>query len=358
MKKLMLMFLAIAGLCLVLGVASHELSRNQGAGNQEKTLNLYNWGDYIDPKLITKFEHQTGYHVNYETFDSNEAMFTKIKQGGTAYDLAVPSDYMIAKMKKAHLLEHINHHDLSNYRYLNKRFLNQSFDRGNQYSVPYFWGTLGIIYNDKFVKPQEMKHWRDLWNPKWRDSILLVDSARDIMGMALVTMGQSMNTTNRQTLLAARQRLDQLSPNVKAIIADEIKVYMAQNEAPLAVSWSGEASEMLSENHHLHYVVPQEGSNLWFDNMVIPKTARHKKAALAFINFMLNPVNAAQNAEYVGYATPNQGALAKLPAKVRKDAQFYPDDTTLRHLQVYDDLAPKAVQEYNDLFLDFKMYRQ
>ncbi|KRM88371.1 Spermidine putrescine ABC transporter substrate-binding protein [Lacticaseibacillus thailandensis DSM 22698 = JCM 13996] len=145
---------------------------------------------------------------------------------------------------------------------------------------------------------------------------------------------------------------------MKAVVADEIKMYMEQDEAAIAVDWSGEASEMLAENKHLHYVVPSEGSNLWFDNLVIPRTAKHFKAIYAFLNFMMQPQNAAQNAEYVGYATPNNRARALLPASVRNDRQFYPDAATMRHLEVYDDLAPKVVGEYNDLFLEFKMYRK
>ncbi len=160
-----------------------------------------------------------------------------------------------------------------------------------------------------------------------------------------------MNTTNSVELKLAKTKLDSLGANVKAIISDEIKMYMIQNEAALAVTWSGEASEMLS-----NYVVPEEGSNLWFDNMVIPKTAKNKKAAYAFINFMLDAKNAAQNAEYGGYATPNEAAMKYLPKSIRDDKQFYPDKNTIKHLQVYKDLPPKKVQEYNDLFLEFKMY--
>lgn len=358
MKKLLSLSLMILALCGILWFGSYHLSQSQGAVTTQNTLNLYNWGDYIDPKLITKFEKQTGYHVQYETFDSNEAMFTKIQQGGTAYDLAVPSDYMIEKMRKANLLVPIQTKKLSNFKYLSKDFLNKSFDPHNRYSVPYFWGTLGIIYNDQEVKASEMQHWDDLWNPKWKDQIMLVDSARDIMGLSLISQGHSVNSTNLKEMVAAQEKLNQLSGNVKAVLADEIKLYMIQNEAPIAVTWSGEASEMLDANSHLHYVVPSEGSNLWFDNIVIPKTAKNIKAAYAFLNFMLDPKNAAQNAEYVGYATPNEAAMKILPAAIRQDKQFYPPASTIDKLEVYQDLGQTKVEEYNDLFLKFKMYRQ
>lgn len=356
MKKLMSFFIAIVAACLLLTLGVNRLEHAQGDANA-KTLNLFNWGDYIDPALLTKFSKETGYKVNYETFDSNEAMLTKIQQGGTSYDLAVPSDYTIEKMKKEHLLLPLDRSKIKGMNNIGKDFLNKSFDPGNRYSIPYFWGTLGIIYNDRYVKADEMQHWSDLWNPKWRHSIMLVDSARDILGLALVKNGDSMNTKSVAQVTRARDSLDDLAPNVKAIVADEIKMYMIQNEAPLAVTWSGEASEMLANNSHLHYVVPTEGSNLWFDNLVIPKTAKHFKAIYAFLNFMLEPKNAKQNAEYVGYATPNDKAKAMLPKAIRNDKQFYPEPKTIGKLQVYDDLGLKTVGMYNDLFLEFKMHR-
>lgn len=355
MKRLVSLVVALLAICGLLGYTSHQLERSSGSTG-DKVLNLYNWGDYIDPSLLTKFQQETGYHVNVETFDSNEAMYTKINQGGTHYDLAVPSEYMVAKMKRAHLLQPLDKQRLTGWQNFDPQFLNQSFDPGNRYSMPYFWGTLGIIYNDKFVKASQVQHWQDLWSPQFRDQIMLIDSARDIMGMSLITLHKSMNTTNPRTLLAAEQKLNQLAPNVKAIVADEIKMYMIQNEAPLAVDWSGEAAEMLANNDHLHYVVPSEGSNLWFDNLVIPKTAQHYNAIYAFLNFMSKPENAAQNAEYIGYATPNRRAKALLPKSVRQDQQFYPRQQTIDHLQVYRDLSPAKVELYNDRYLEFKMH--
>lgn len=355
MKKIVITIGAILLACLGLVYLSNKLEKTATTGSGQNLI-IYNWGDYLDPALVKKFEKQTGYHVVYETFDSNEAMYTKIKQGGTAYDLTIPSEYMVTKMRKAHLLDKLDKKEIPNMKYLGKNFLHKSFDKDNDYSLPYFWGTLGIVYNDKFVKKGSIKNWNDLWSKKYRNQILLVDSARDIMGMSLVSLGYSMNTTSSLKLRLAQTKLDSLGPNIRAIIADEMKMYMVQNEVAIGVTWSGEASEMIDNNSHLHYVVPEEGSNLWFDNFVVPKTAKNKKAAFKFINFMLKPENAAQNAEYVGYATPNIKAQQLLPKAVREDKQFYPNQKTLRHLQVFKDLGPKKTQEYNDLFLEFKMY--
>ncbi len=359
MKKLLFgvvaIFVVVGGL---FGTQQYLATKTGSDASSDKVLNLYNWGDYLDPDLMTKFTKETGYQISYETFDSNEAMYTKIKQGGTSYDLAVPSDYMIQKMKRENLLLPFDHSKLTGLKNYDPRFMNLSFDRGNKYSLPYFWGTLGIIYNDKIVDGKDVQHWDDLWSPKFRNQILLVDSARDALGVALITQHKSVNTKSVADLAAAQAKLEALMPNVKAIIADEIKMYMAQNEAGLAVTYSGEAAEAIDNNPHLHYVVPSEGSNLWFDNIVMPKTAKHKEAAYAFLNFMSEPKNAAQNAEYIGYATPNAKAKALLPKAVRNDPQFYPSNETIKNLQVYDDLGQKWTERYNDAFLEFKMSKR
>lgn len=356
MKKLVAALVTLGLVIAGLLVWNHQLMAKQSAGaTGSKTLVIYNWGDYIDPSLIKKFEKQTGYKVDYETFDSNEAMLTKIQQGGTRYDLVVPSEYTVQRMQKEHLLRKLDHRQLPNLNYLAPRFLNQSFDPGNQYSVPYFWGTLGIVYNDKLVA-HPLKHWEQLWDPQYRNQVMVYDSARDMMAIALITQGHSVNTTNYGELQAAERKLQGLSQNTRAVVADEMKMYLKQDEAAIGIAYSGDAAEMMDVNPHLHYVVPTEGSNIWFDNFVIPKSAKNLKGAYAFMNFMLEPKNAAQNADYVGYATPNQAARKYLPKAVTHNQAFYPDAQTMKHLEVYRDLPKKVNQEYNDLFLEFKMF--
>ncbi|MCM0583308.1 ABC transporter substrate-binding protein [Weissella diestrammenae] len=347
--------LAIVSVLATINFVLTNQSQSKRAKQGQQTLTIFNWGDYIDPELINKFERQSGYKVDYETFDSNEAMFTKIKQGGTHYDLAIPSDYMIQKMKKAKLLVPLDHKRLTGLKYYDQQFMDLDFDRDNRYSVPYFWGTLGIVYNDKYVQPDEIKTWNDLWQPKWRNSIMLYDSARDVMAVGLASNNNSVNTKNMGELAAAKGRLDALMPNVKAIVGDEIKMYMAQDEAKLALDFSGDAAQMIAENPHLHYVVPAGKGNIWFDNIVMPKTVQNKPAAYAFINFISQPKNAAQNALYNGYATPNSAAKRLLPQSVQHDSQFYPTQQILGQLRVYQDLGLYWTEAYNDLFLEFKM---
>ncbi|MDR2833149.1 MAG: ABC transporter substrate-binding protein [Streptococcaceae bacterium] len=358
MKKLQALFLGILLIIAILFFTANHLQKSSGAAGKD-TLIIYNWGDYIDPSLIKKFEKESGMHVVYETFDSNEAMFTKIQQGGTGYDIAIPSEYMIEKMISLNMLHQLDHSKIVGLENIGDKFLNLSFDPKNNYSIPYFWGTLGIVYNDKMIDSKNPpKHWDDLWRPEYKNNLLLVDGAREVMGLALNSLGYSLNSTNMDELEEAAAKLNLLTPNVKAIIGDEIKMYMIQNEAALAVTFSGEAAEMLDNNEHLHYVIPPEGGNLWFDNIVIPKTAKNIPGAYQFINFMLRPENAAQNAEYIGYATPNMKAKSLLPKEISSDPAFYPSEEVISHLEVYKNLGKEMLGIYNDLFLQFKMYRK
>lgn len=358
MKRLYWLIATIILLIAGLWIGEYALSPQQ-EGKSDQTVTIYNWGDYIDPALIKKFEKQTGYHVRYETFDSNEAMYTKLKQGGTHFDIVIPSDYMIQKLKASNLLEPLNHKRIKGMNHIDPTLLNLPFDPHNRYSVPYFFGTLGIVYNENLL-PQNVtiEHWGDLWNPALKGNIMLFDGAREVMGIALTRLGYSINSENHQQLNEASALLKGLTPNVKGIVADEMKMYMENNECAVGVTFSGEAAEMMSCNKHLRYIVPEEGSNLWFDNMVIPKGAENKAGAYAFINFMLEPKNAAQNAEYIGYATPNITARKYLPKRTTENTAFYPTKAQMKHLEVYRLLSPYWINVYNEDFLAFKLLQK
>ena len=284
-------------------------------------------------------------------------MLTKIQQGGTTYDIAVPSEYMIEKKLEEDLLVPLAHEKLPNLDNIDERFMNLPFDQGNQYSVPYFWGTVGILFNPELLPGKTFTSWDDLWDPDLKNGILLIDGAREVIGMGLNSLGFSLNDTNHDHLDEALQKLSGLTPNVKAIVGDENKLLMANNEAAVSLAWSGDARDIMWENEALTYVVPEEGSNLWFDNMVIPKTADNIDGAHAFINFMLDPEIAALNTEYVSYSTPNQAALAFLPAEMVEDERFYPPTELTERLEVYENLGKDMLSLYNELFLQFKMHR-
>lgn len=356
MKRLYSFFLGIIAIILILWGISSKLEADSTQGTTDKLV-IYNWGDYIDPELLEEFTAETGIQVDYQTFDSNESMYTKIKQGGTTYDLTIPSEYMISKMTEENMLIKLDKSKIEGLENIDPQFMGLSFDKNNDYSIPYFWGTLGIVYNETMVEnpPQE---WEDLWSEEYRDNIMLIDGVREVMGFGLQSLGHSLNSKNPAEIEKAAEHLYNLTPNVKAIVADEIKGYMIQDAAAIAVSFSGEASEMLDGNENLRYVVPSKGSNLWFDNMVIPKTAKNLDGAYAFMSFMLRPENALRNAEYVGYSTPIPAAKAMLDEETQNDESFYPSEETMKKMEVYDNLGQEILGMYNDLYLQFKMYRK
>ncbi len=357
MKKLVQALAAVLIVSFALLYIASGLNSSQGytSGN---TLTIFNWGDYIDADLVDKFEQETGIKVIYETFDSNEAMMTKIEQGGTAYDIAVPSEYAIEKMKEEDLLLPVDHSKIPNLKYIDQRFMDLPFDPGNEYSIPYFWGTVGILYNTDILGDKKITSWNDLWDPELKNQILLIDGAREVMGMGLNSLHYSLNDKNRDHLVEAKQMLDSLTPNIKAIVGDEIRMLMENDEAGIGVVWSGTAQELMWEKDNLEYVLPEEGSNLWFDNMVIPKTAKNPEAAHQFMNFILDPENAAQNTEYVGYSTPNKEALKYMDEETISDERFYPDEEMTARLEVYENLGKRMLAYYNELFLEFKMHKK
>ncbi|MFD2114718.1 PotD/PotF family extracellular solute-binding protein [Paenibacillus yanchengensis] len=357
MKQLVRTFLLLSVVVIAMLYLTKWLNSSAGYSGSN-TLTIYNWGDYIDPELMKQFEQETGIKIIYQTFDSNEAMMTKIAQGGTVFDIAVPSEYAISKMQADGLLRQIDHSKLTNLHHLDERFMYLPFDPDNAYSVPYFWGTLGVIFHPDLVGDLTFDSWNDLWNPKLKNQILLADGAREVIGMGLNSLGYSLNDTDQLHLQEAMKKLNQLTPNVRAIVGDEIKMLLANEEAAVGLVWSGDASEIMDENEALDYTVPQEGSNLWFDNMVIPTSARNIEGAHQFINFMLDPEVAAQNAEYVGYSTPNKTALELLPEEISTDERFYPDEQLTTRLEVYNNLGIRMLSYYNELFLQFKMHRK
>ena len=346
-----LVIIIVSGLMIYAVSLLEKSSATSGGG----TITVFNWGEYIDPELVAQFEEETDIQVIYETFDSNEAMMTKIEQGGTSYDVAMPSEYAIEKMKESDLLHPIDLEKITNLENIDPYFLDLPFDPGNEYSIPYFWGTVGIAYNPSLLDGQTFESWDDLWNPTLEQEVILVDSAREVIGMGLNSLGYSLNSTDMDELRQATDKLKTLGPNVKAIIGDEIVEMMRREEAAVALTWSGQAADMMWINENIDYSVPEEGSNLWFDNMIIPKTAGNIDGAHEFINFMLNAEVAAQNADYVGYSTPNAAAMELMDPEVVSDERFYPTEEMRERLEVYENLGLEMLGVYNELFLEFKI---
>lgn len=357
MNKVYKFVLGILALTLILVLGKERLNASS-TGTNDKDIYFYNWGDYVDPEVLKDFEEETGYNVIYETFDSNEAMMAKIEQGKTYYDVAFPSEYTVEMMRDKGLLEKLDHSKIVGLDNIDQRFLNQSYDPGNEYSIPYFWGTFGIIYNAEKYSEADVDSWANLWDPKFEGEILSFDGARETLGIGLLKKGYSLNEKNEKILREVKNDLVPFMSNVKALLADEIRMYMGQGEADIGITFSGEAAMAQDMNENLAYHIPKEGSNIWFDTMVIPKTSRNRKGAYALISYFLRPDIAARNADYVWYATPNKKAMDLIDEEAREDKTLYPDDEIIDKLEVFKDLGKETTILYNDLFLDLKIAPQ
>ena len=323
-----------------------------GTTKYKSTIKVYNWGDYIDQDVIREFEKKHEIRVIYEEFATNEDMYVKLSAGGADYDVVIPSDYMIERMIDEGMLNKINMANIPNYKYIDERFKNLNFDPKNEYSVPYMWGTVGIIYNTTMVD-DIVDSWDILWNEKYSKEIFMLDSQRDSLMVALKLLGYSINTRNISELEEARDLLIAQKPLVLAYVGDEVKDKMIGNEGALAVVWSGDAVYMMDENPDLEYVIPKEGTNLWFDSMVIPASSKNKEGAELFINYMLDPEVAFMNADYIGYATPHIEARKMLDEELTSDRTFYPEPEDLVKTEVFKDLAD-FLSEYDRIWTEIK----
>lgn len=315
-------------------------------GGNDNVVNVYNWGEYIDTEVLRQFEDETGITVVYDTFVTNEDMYVKMKNDSSQFDVVIPSDYMIDRMIKEDMVQPLDASKIPNREKVNTEFFSDmTFDADGTYSVPYMWGTLGIVYDKTKVSPAPTS-WDVLWDPQYEGRIVMMDSVRDTLGIALVRLGYSMNARDEAQLEEAKNTLIEQKPLVYAYRLDETKDMMVQSESDLAVMYSGDAYVALSGNENLEYVVPEEGSNLWIDGMVITKDAKNVDNAHAFINFMTRPDIAAKNAEYIGYSIPIPEGVELLPEEMRNSHVAYPENLEAMQLEVFND--PSDILEVYD----------
>ncbi len=317
---------------------------------------VYNWGEYLDPDAIEMFEEETGIDVVYEEYETNEIMYPKIQSGAIAYDVVCPSDYMIERMIENDLLAEINFDNVPNIKNIGDVYMEQSrqFDPDNKYSVPYLWGTVGILYNKTMVD-EPIDSWSVLWDEKYKDSILMQDSVRDAFGVALKYLGYSLNSTDLDELTAAQKLLIEQKPLVQAYVVDQVRDKMIGNEAAIGVIYSGEAIYTQLENPNLEYVIPKEGSNIWIDSLVIPKNAKHKENAEAFINFVCRPEIAKMNFDFITYSIPNEGGRALIEEpELRNSKIAFPDAKELERCETFKFLGDENDAVYNKLWREVK----
>lgn len=351
MKKKVLLTLAL----MMVAAACLTGCGKSSAGENGEVV-VYNWGEYIDPDTLDQFEEETGIHVVYDEFETNEIMYPKVESGTSNYDVVCPSDYMIQKMIENDLLSEINFDNIPNVKNIGEQYFEQSkgFDPENKYSIPYCFGTVGILYNKTMVD-EPIDSWDVLWDEKYADNILMQDSVRDAFMVALKRLGYSMNTTDEAQVKEAAQSLIDQKPLVQAYVIDQVRDKMIGNEAAIGVIYSGEAIYTQRENPDLEYVIPKEGTNVWIDSWVIPKNAQNKENAEKFIDFMCREDIALKNFEYITYSTPNTAAQANIEDEDIKNSKIaFPDFSEYNNLETFDYLGVDGDNLYNEYWKQVK----
>ena len=315
-------------------------------------LYVYNWGDYMDMDVVKEFEEEYNVKVIYQEFATNEDLYVKIKNSSEPMDVIFPSEYMLERMSNEGLLNELDFSKLDNFKYVDKDLTGMSYDKENKYSVPFFWGTVGIIYNSEKY-PEGLQKWADLWNEKYKKDMVLYYSQRDILMVALKKLGYSMNTSDEAQLEDAKNELIDQKPLVYAYLGDEIKDILIAEDANVGVVYSGDAGIVIEENPKYKYVLPKEGTNLWFDVAAIPKNARNVNRAHDFINFLLRPEIAARNAEYLQYATVESETKKYLPESLVNNEALYPDRTNMTNFEIFEDPSQK-LKLYDRIWTEFQ----
>jgi len=349
-------FLAVILLAISLTVTA-SCSRETD-GKKENQITVFNYGDYIDRELLKQFEEETGIKVVYEEFLTPEAMYTKYKNGTVKYDLICCSDYMLDKMIKEKEVKEIDYASMENIKNIGGTYwkASKSFDTENKYTVPYYWGTVGILYNTSMVDfvPDS---WNYLWDERFKNNIIMQNSVRDSFIPPLVLGGVSINTTDEGSLRKALGRLKEQKGLVQSYLVDEVRDDMVNDQAALAVIYSGEASLAKEYNEELDYVVPKEGSNMWMDSWIIPKSGSNYKGAVKFLDFLCRADVAQQNFEYVYYSTPNEAVLDNIDKKEKEeDTAIFPDEEVLERCEMFTYLGKEAEELYNRLWKELKVY--
>jgi spermidine/putrescine transport system substrate-binding protein len=307
---------------------------------------VFNWSEYIDPAVLKQFEKETGIKVSYSTYDSNEAMFAKLKVVQKAgYDVVFPSTYFVDRMRRLGMFAPLDKTKIPNLKNINPELLNKPYDPNNTYSVPYMWGASGIGINSKYIDPRTVTSWNDLWNPRFKGKVLLMDDVRDAFGMALRSLGYSGNDTDPAHIKKAYEKLKVLKPSVKVFNSDSPRQPFLNNEVIIGQIWGGEVYQANKETPDIKFIYPKEGAVFWIDNMAIPRNARNLANAHAFINFMCKPDIAKKNCEFIGYATANAKAQQMLDPRTRNHKAVYPDTAVLKQGEFQTDVG-EAIMTY------------
>lgn len=323
------------------------------------TINVYSWGEYIangtdgSMDVNEEFTRRTGIEVNYTTFDSNESLYSKLVGGGADYDVIVPSDYMVSRLINEDMLLPLDFENIPNSQYIDAQFRSPGYDPENKYSVPYTWGVVGVFYNTDYI--DEVASWQSLWDQEYAGKILMFDNPRDSFAIAQFLLGQDVNTTDPADWRAAADLLKDQKPLVQAYVMDQIFDKMESGEAWIAPYYSGDAAILVDNSENIAFAVPQEGTNFFVDAMCVPKTARHKREAEEYINFLCDPEISGANMDYVGYSTPETAAREYLDPEVAESPLHYPDEETVANSQIFVSLPSDTSSLVDSLWAEVKM---
>lgn len=327
-----------------------------GCSNKQNTqeINFYNYGENIDDETVKEFEQKYNIKVNIETFDDMEAMYSKIKSGAGKYDVVLVSDALMPRMIDQKLIQEINKDNIPNISQMDEEYLDLEIDPGNKYSVPYMFGTVGLIYN-KDVVTEEVDSWDILWNEKYKDRIFMFDTYRDTLGAALKKLNYSLNTTNPEELKKAEELLIKQREIVNPIYGvDNGTVMIPAGESDINMIWSGEGLNLQDEYPNLVYVVPKEGANFWIDSLCIPANAENVEGAEKFINFVSDKESALRIADEIGYTTPNKEARMEQPEEIRNNPNAYMPKEIMDRCEIYEDLSPEVKKMYDEAWIRIK----
>lgn len=320
----------------------------------KEEINFLNYGENIDQKTVKDFEKQYGIKVNIETFDDMETMYQKISSGGVKYDVILVSDALMPRMIKNNLVQELNKDNIPNISQMDEEYLNLGIDPGNKYSVPYMFGTVGLIYNKDVVK-EKVDSWDILWNEKYKNSIFMFDTYRDTIGVALKKLGYSLNSTNPKEIEEAKKLLLNQRKLVNPIYGvDNGTTMIPAGESDINMIWSGEGLNLQDENPNLVYVVPKEGANFWIDSLCIPSNAKNVLGAEKFINFVSDKESALRIADEIGYTTPNKEARLEQPENIRNNPNAYMPKEIMDRCEIYEDFPMDIKKIYDDAWIKIK----
>lgn len=369
MRKIALLLCLVLALAMLTGCGSKtteqaapaadsaETTTTETAAKSDVELTVFNWYDYIDPAVIDMFEEETGITVKYANFTTNEEMFTKIEAGAGTYDVLFPSEYMVERLIANDLLAELDLASMPNFANVKESLKNPNYDPDNKHSVPYMWGTLGILYNTEMVE-EEITSWSALFDTKYAGNVIMMNSMRDTIGLALKYLGYSLNTRDEAEINAAKdilvkQKQDKIE---SGYLLDETKDKMVGGEAAIAIIYSGDAQYAIEKNDKLKYVVPEEGSNIWTDSMCIPKSSQHVAEAQQFIDFMCRPDIAQMNFEYIYYCSPIQQVADGLSEEEAASATINPSEEVIARCEYFNDVSD-CMELYENAWMEVRLAR-